>query len=147
MIRLYLDNCCYNRPYDDQTQIRINLETQAKLYLQEMIRDKKVELVTSYVLDYENSRSRYDIQRKAIKRFMDENSTIYVGAGRVQEAENIAKEIQKTGVKEKDSLHLACAIIAECDYFISTDDRLLKYTSDKMQLLTPTEFIRRLEEL
>jgi len=147
LIRLYLDNCCYNRPYDDQTQIRINLETQAKLYLQEMIRDKKVELVTSYVLDYENSRSRYDIQRKAIKRFMDENSTIYVGAGRVQEAENIAKEIQKTGVKEKDSLHLACAIIAECDYFISTDDRLLKYTSDKMQLLTPTEFIRRLEEL
>lgn len=30
-IRVYLDNCCFNRPYDDQSQIKINLEAQAKL--------------------------------------------------------------------------------------------------------------------
>ena len=35
MMKIYLDNCCFNRPYDDQTQIRISLETQAKLYVQE----------------------------------------------------------------------------------------------------------------
>jgi hypothetical protein len=23
-MKLYLDNCCYNRPYDDQTQERIH---------------------------------------------------------------------------------------------------------------------------
>ena len=34
-MRIYLDNCCYNRPYDDQSQIRVSLETQAKLYTQE----------------------------------------------------------------------------------------------------------------
>lgn len=31
-MKIYLDNCCYNRPYDDQSQVRIQLETQAKLF-------------------------------------------------------------------------------------------------------------------
>lgn len=29
--RIYLDNCCFNRPYDDQTQAKVLFETQAKL--------------------------------------------------------------------------------------------------------------------
>lgn len=28
-MRIYLDNCCYNRPFDDQTQPRIHEETNA----------------------------------------------------------------------------------------------------------------------
>lgn len=39
-MKVYLDNCCYNRPYDDQTQIRISLETQAKLYIQDLIKKR-----------------------------------------------------------------------------------------------------------
>ena len=46
-MRIYLDNCSYNRPYDDQSQMRIHLETQAKLHIQDMIRQKQIELVTS----------------------------------------------------------------------------------------------------
>lgn len=44
-MRIYLDNCCYNRPFDDQSQIRIALESQAKLYIQRLIVEKKIELV------------------------------------------------------------------------------------------------------
>lgn len=51
-----------------------------------------------------------------------------------------------TGVKEKDAFHVSCAIYAECDYFITTDDRLLKYQTNQLHLVTPYEFIRRLEE-
>jgi hypothetical protein len=40
-IKVYLDNCCFNRPYDDQTQLRIELETKAKLYIQQQIIEKK----------------------------------------------------------------------------------------------------------
>ena len=47
-MRIYLDNCCYNRPYDDQSQIRISLEAQAKIYIQTMIEAGKFELVSSY---------------------------------------------------------------------------------------------------
>lgn len=38
-VKLYLDNCSYNRPFDDQTQMKIHLETEAKLYIQECIRE------------------------------------------------------------------------------------------------------------
>ena len=51
----------------------------------------------------------------------------------------------QTGVKEKDAVHVTCAIMAQCSYFITTDDRLLKYTNDKIRLVTPCEFIRILE--
>jgi predicted nucleic acid-binding protein len=145
VLRVYLDNCAYNRPYDDQTQMRINLETQAKLHIQELIRDGQIELVTSYVLDYENGQNRFEMQRTAIKQFMNENSSIHVTAENNADVKSKALEIMKTGVKEKDALHVACAKKADCDYFISTDDRLLKYQDDNMQLVTPEEFIRRME--
>lgn len=40
---------------------------------------------------------------------------------------------------------MACAVMAECDYFVTTDDRLLKFQSEKIKLVTPGEFIRRME--
>ena len=62
-MKVYLDNCCYNRPYDDQTQIRIHLETEAKLHIQDMIKNSEFALVTSYVLEYENGKNRFSHKR------------------------------------------------------------------------------------
>jgi len=47
-MRIYLDNCCFNRPFDDQTKIRIMLEAEAKLRIQDDVLGKKFELVWSY---------------------------------------------------------------------------------------------------
>jgi len=49
VITIYLDNCAYNRPFDDQTQIKIALETAAKQHIQRLVMEKKVDLVYSYV--------------------------------------------------------------------------------------------------
>ena len=125
MLKIYLDNCCYNRPYDDQSQIRISLEKQAKIYIQGLIKDKQIELV--------------------IAEFMESNESYYVGSERDPDVARIAEPIMQTGVKEKDAFHVACAILSKCDYFITTDDRLLKYKESQMPLVTPGEFIRRLE--
>lgn len=144
-IRIYLDNCCYNRPYDDQAQMRIHLETEAKLYIQKMIVEGEVYLTTSYVLEYENSRNRVQSKRQAIADFISENESYYVGVERREVIEQEAELIMQTGVKEKDALHVACSIYARCDYFVTTDDRLLKYQSSEVAIVTPGEFIRRLE--
>lgn len=40
---------------------------------------------------------------------------------------------------------MACALLADCDYFITTDDRLLKYKTSDLQIVTPVEFIQRME--
>ncbi len=47
---IYLDNCCFNRPFDDQNQIRIRIETEAKLFIQENIITKRFRLAWSYIL-------------------------------------------------------------------------------------------------
>ena len=36
---------------------------------------------------------------------------------------------------------IASAILAECDYFISTDRRLLKYETDEIKVVKPIEFV------
>lgn len=144
-MRIYLDNCCYNRPYDDQSQLRISLETQAKLQIQGMIKDGEIELASSYVLLYENSRNPVESKKNAIRNFMKENRIAYVDADRADEVKKIADEIIKTGVKTADAYHTACAILSECDYLITTDDRLLKHKSDEIKIVDPTTFIREME--
>ena len=144
-MKIYLDNCTYNRPYDDQSQMRIYLETQAKLHIQDMIREEKLELATSYILDYENSRNRSLPKKMAIEKFIRDHTAIYVSVRNKDRIKKYASAIMQTGVKEKDAYHVACSIIAGCKYFITTDDRLLRYHSEKVILVTPGEFIRRME--
>ena len=140
-MRIYLDNCSYNRPYDDQSQMRIHLETQAKLHIQDMIRQKQIELVTSYVLDFENSNNRSIQKRMAIEKFMKDYATLYVSNKHSDKFAEIADSIMETGVKEKDAYHVACALMAECDYFVTTDDRLLYYRPPGFTVVSPGKYL------
>ena len=60
--------------------------------------------------------------------------------------ETKAAEIMKTGIKYKDACHVVSAIYAECEYFISTDIRLLKYKSNEIKMVTPIQFVTETEE-
>lgn len=144
-MKIYMDNCCYNRPYDDQTYIRIHLETEAKLHIQDMVKEGELNLVTSFMPEYENGKNRFLHKKHAIADFMSTNESYYVGIEKEAEAKMIARRIMKSGVKSADALHVACAILAGSDYFITTDDRLLKFQTEDLQIVTPGEFIRRLE--
>lgn len=53
MLKVYLDNCVFNRPFDDQSQIRIRLETEAKFYIQTLIKQDQIALVWSYIIELE----------------------------------------------------------------------------------------------
>ena len=57
MTRVYLDTSAYNRPFDNQTQPKIFLESQAAVIILQMIEAKVVELISSSVLEYESSKS------------------------------------------------------------------------------------------
>ena len=146
-IRVYLDNCCYNRPYDDQSQVRISLESQAKLEIQDMIKNAKIKLVTSYMTEYENAQNPIETRRKNIALFQKENENVHVMSTAVEKNKNTVTEIENTGVKHKDAIHITCAMLAEADYLISTDDRLLKYQTERIHLVTPIEFLNKWEEI
>ena len=144
-MRIYLDNCCYNRPYDAQTQFKISMETRAKLYIQEQIRIKKYELADSFMLEFENSFNPNLISRAAIQEFREKYRTVFVPIERREQLQSQIDEIMLTGVKYKDAVHIACAVYANCIYFITTDTRLLKYKSSVIKLINPINFTQ-LEE-
>lgn len=144
-MKVYLDNCCYNRPYDDQSHLRISLEAQAKLKIQGQIKNNELELASSYVLAYENSKNPFEVRKDAIRSFVKDNLSEYIDIDRADDVKAIADEIIKTGVKTADAYHTACAILSGCDYLITTDDRLLKYRSEQIKIVDPTTFIRETE--
>jgi len=143
-MRIYLDNCSFNRPFDDQNQIRISIETEAKIYIQEQIIKGRLSLVWFYMLDYENSANPFPEIRDAITNWkkhavadVDENNKI------IKTAEYLlGKEI-----KAKDALHVACAIELHCNYFITTDRKLIKKLStfEQTEVMNPVDFINVLE--
>jgi hypothetical protein len=53
-MRVYLDNCAFNRPFDDQSQIRIIIETEAILFIQREVELGRIQLVWSYINESEN---------------------------------------------------------------------------------------------
>jgi len=79
-MRIYFDNCCFNRPFDDQKQLRIRLEAEAKLGIQKMILEGSVQLAWSYILDFENEMNPFALIRSPLSernskdyRYRDKN--------------------------------------------------------------------------
>jgi len=140
-MKLYLDNCCFNRPFDDQSQLRIRLEAEAKLKVQEDVRSGIYELVWSYILDYENSKNPFRERREQIAKWRTHS------AADIQADEDIlrlAGTLNKHGIKKIDSLHIACAVKAGADCFLTTDDAVLKKATliQEIHITDPIGFIK-----
>jgi predicted nucleic acid-binding protein len=140
-MKIYLDNCCFNRPYDDQSHLRIRLEAEAKLRIQEETRNGTYELVWSYILDYENSRNPFKERREQIAEWGK-----YAVEDVVENKEvlGVAAMLQKRGIKKIDSMHIACAIEAGSDYFLTADDGVLKKATlvQRIKVTDPIGFIK-----
>lgn len=142
-MRVYLDNCCFNRPFDNQSQTRIRLEAEAKLCIQQYIRGGTLELAWSYILDFENEANPFEERRTTISGWrqyatidIEETATI------LQRANSLVA----LGLKAKDALHISCAMAGECTYFVTTDDEILKCGKDVqgITVLDPTAFVREM---
>lgn len=140
-MKIYLDNCCFNRPFDDQSQIRIRLEAEAKLRIQIDIRDRKFELVWSYILDAENKANPFEERERAIREWKQHATTNIEENAAVLEK---AKDLTRRGIRSKDALHIACAIAAGCGYFLTTDDKIINKNNliTELILTDPIEFIK-----
>ncbi len=140
-MKIYLDNCCFNRPFDDQSKIRIKIETEAKLKIQEDIRSGKFQLVWSYLLDYENNKNPYSDRKVQISNWKKYT---------IEDIEENTKLIEKAnllnqfGLQKIDSLHIACAITAKCEYYLTTDDKILNKSSKiaDIKITDPIGFIK-----
>lgn len=132
----------FNRPFDEQTHIRIRLETEAKLAIQEEIRRGTYQLIWSYILDYENSKNPFQERKEQIMKWkkytiidIEENTDII----------KTALLLVSEGLQKMDSLHIACAIFAKADYFLTTDDKIIRKANaiTEIEITDPIDFIKK----
>ncbi len=136
--KVYLDICVYNRPFDDQSHPRIYLETIAFVTLMQMVEIGEIELVTSSVLEFENSNNPFPLHQLWV------NDCIHIAKQHQKVDEKLkkrAKEMEAQAVKPMDALHVACAEAAGCDYFLTCDDRLIKRYNGNIKVDNPVNFI------
>ena len=140
MTAVYLDNCCFNRPFDDQLHPVVHLETQAKLLIQAEVVRGNLNLVWSFILEQENSDNPYDDRKEQIALWENIANTIIAPSPQILTQ---TKSIEQLGIKTKDAMHIACAIDAGADYFITTDKKVLNKTVQGITIINPMEFVRR----
>ena len=122
-MRIYLDMCCFNRPYDDQTQARVRLEAEAKLLIQQKVRDGQCALLWSSTLDFECLNNPYEEHRLAIEKWRWMAERIVMATNEVISK---ARALATQGIGHYDALHIASAMVGAADMFVTTDDRLRK---------------------
>ncbi len=122
-MRIFLDVCCLNRPFDNQTQEKIHLETEAILIILSNISSQRWTLVGSDVIDFEISKIPDKERQKKVEFLIQktlEKQSI------TTELIQRAKIIAQKGINAVDALHIASAEFIQSEYLITTDNEIVK---------------------
>lgn len=122
-MKIYMDVCCLNRPFDDQTMDRIRIESDAVLAILSKCISGDWHLLSSEVLDIEIENTRDEWKKNKVYELYK------LAEGKIMLNDKIIKrayEIQSSGIKSFDSLHVASAEYSKADIFLTTDKNLLR---------------------
>lgn len=133
-MKIYFDVCCLNRPYDDQNQDKIHIESEAIITILKHIEYSDWVLINSGIVNYEINNTS-DIERKERLLSLADSASEFVSIN--DEIHARAKQIQECGIKTYDSLHIACAENGHADVFLTTDDRLIKAVKRNFNEIKP----------
>ena len=120
--RVYLDACCLNRPFDDQSQDRIRLEAEAVRLVLSHAEVGEWDWIGSEALTYETSQIPDGDRRRRMEVLLaSAGAVVTVGDTEVDRAH----ELTSLGFHPVDALHIACAERGEATVCLTTDDRFL----------------------
>ena len=121
--KIYLDTCCLNRLFNDQTQARIRQETGAVKIILVRFFTTQWQWITSTVLVNEISKTPNKTLRTEMEGLLDlADQNITVGARETTRG----TKLESLGFKWLDALHIACAESGRADVLLTTDDRMLR---------------------
>jgi predicted nucleic acid-binding protein len=136
-----LDNCCYNRPFDEQYQARIHMESEAVLAVVKRAEQHIDEIIGSDILELEINQMTNSIKKEKVKNLYE---IIKTNVKNTVEIKKISEEILKEStIRTYDSLHIASAEEGKADMFLTTDDKLLKACTRlemKVRVLNPLKY-------
>ena len=142
MIKIYLDNCCYNRHFDDLSQEKYYMEASAIEIILNKYINRKIEIFGSMAIEFEILKISNGNKKRQVEDLYD--------VLELQEIEysdkiiNRAKELRKYNIKEMDALHIAFVECGNVDYMITTDKKLInasKKSNAKIKIFNPVKFI------
>lgn len=126
MKKIYLDVCCLNRPFDNQSQERIRLESEAILLILNRFETKKWIWIGSSVIDHEIKKISNAERKRRVRELANQPNQYILITDKIVER---GEQIKQLGFKSYDALHIACAEHAQADVFLSTDDKLIRAAS------------------
>ncbi len=121
-MKIYMDVCCYNRPFDNQENDRIHIEAEAILSIFNKAYKGEWKIVSSEIVEFEISRI-IDSERKERILILSEIAKEKIIVN--NHIEERAYTLEKMGFKPVDALHIASAEEKQADIFLTTDDKLL----------------------
>jgi len=121
-LKVYLDNCCLNRPFDDLSNDIVRLESEAILTIIDRCEKGYWDFSSSDVLFDEISRLADNVKKQKILLLCQSAS---LNIELTEEIIARAKELERFGVKSYDALHAASAEYGNADVFLTTDHRLI----------------------
>ena len=143
MSLIYLDYNCFQRGFDDHSQLRIQMEALTCQYIFRMAEEKKLQLVWSFMHNDENILCPF-IERKIEVLRLSNLCEIKIEPN--EEIYNLAKQFQgKVKLSAKDAVHLACAFYSKAEFFLTCDDELIKHAKRlklDIKIMNPVDYIR-----
>ena len=142
-MKLYLDNSFLNRPFDNPAEKFNKLEADILFLILELVREGKLILVNSSVIEHENSLNPFPERKIFVERIIR----------RAKEYQNLNEKIRKRAMEIEttmkiqpiDALHLATAEYAQVEFFITSDYTLVKRYKGDLRVIRPLDFIKHYE--
>jgi hypothetical protein len=146
-MRLYLDVCTLNRPYDDPAIDRNRLEAEAVIIILGRIRQRRHDMISSDIVEREIAACP-DFEKAELVR-----ETLRLAKTRIEVGDpelDRWDELKNAGFGDLDALHIACAEVADCDLLLTTDDKLIKRAQARSRMLrvrvmNPLTFVTEVE--
>jgi predicted nucleic acid-binding protein len=134
-MKIYLDACCLNRPFDDQSQPRVRFEAEAISLILEKLNQGEWDWVDSEVLLYEVGQNPDLENRHRVLSFASMAHQVVELSDKILRR---AEELEEAGFDSYDAVHLASAEFGKADVFLTTDDQILKVAARKKKLFSFT---------
>ncbi len=143
---VYLDMCCLKRPFDDQTQPRISVETTAILSILRAVAEVRLHAVRSVAHDLENEVNPDARRAAAVAAWLCRLNPIKPTPAQVRE---LVARLLPSALKPLDAYHLAWADYLDADVLVTYDDRFLagaKKVVDlvRVRVVDPVSFVEEI---
>jgi hypothetical protein len=141
---IYLDYNCFQRGFDDPTQVRIQMEALACQEIFSQTENGKCQLIWSFMHEDENLLCPFPDRKYEVIRL---SALCQIRVGPEDKIRNLSQSFQrKAKLSAKDAIHLACGVYSGATFFLTCDDGLIK-RAKRLKLnvivMNPVDYVRR----